>query len=313
MRPDNQNLSSGISVFAAVVDAGTFAAASEVIGMSPPGVSRAIARLEQRLNIRLFNRTTRSVSLTEEGRRFYEQVMPHLRGMEEAAASAAGGAVAVRGKLRVNLDPVTSRVLLGPRLDAFMDAHPDLVLELIAKDHLGDLVTEGFDLALRFGEPRSSSLVARKLLDTAVVTVAAPAYLARYGRPVEPRDLADGTHRCLEFRNPDTGKPFAWEFHRKRRKLVLATHGRLMVNDPAALFHACLAGCGIAQMLLLAAEPLIREGQLVNLFPDWADERYPLYAYYPSRHHVPAKTRAFLEFVVALTGMADTRHPAGRG
>lgn len=304
MRSNSQNLSSGISVFAAVVDAGTFAAASALIGMSPPGVSRSIARLEQRLKIRLFDRTTRSVSLTEEGRRFHEQVMPHLQGMEEAAAAASHGAAVVRGKLRINLDPVTSRILLGPQLDQFMDAHPELMLEFIAKDHLGDLVTEGFDLALRFGEPRSSSLVARKLLDTAVVTVAAPAYLARYGRPAEPRALGDGAHKCLEFRNPETGKPFAWEFHRKRRKLRVETRGRLTVNDPGALFSACLAGSGIAQMLLLAAAPLIRDGHLVNLFPDWMDERYPLYAYHPSRHHVPAKTRAFLDFVVALTGSA---------
>jgi DNA-binding transcriptional LysR family regulator len=307
MRSNSENLSSGVSIFAAVVDAGTFVGASESVGMTPPGVSRAIARLEQRLKIRLFNRTTRSVSLTEEGRRFYEQVMPHLRGMEEAAASAAGGASAVRGKLRINLDPVTSRFLLGPQLDEFMDAHPELALEFIARDHLGDLVTEGFDLALRFGEPRSSSLVARKLLDTAVVTVAAPSYLDRHGRPLEPRELEGGahgderTHKCLEFRNPGTGKPFPWEFHRKRKKLLVATNGRLTVNDPGALLHACLSGSGIAQMLLLAAEPFIREGSLVNLFPDWMDERYPLYAYYPSRHHVPAKTRVFLDFVVALT------------
>src|ERR1700758_2310939 len=106
MRSHSEKLSGGISVFATVVDAGTFAGASEVLGMSPPGVSRAIARLEKKLKIRLFNRTTRSVSLTEEGRRFYEQVMPHLAGLEEAAITAAGGASAVRGKLRINLDPV---------------------------------------------------------------------------------------------------------------------------------------------------------------------------------------------------------------
>ncbi|CAB3749177.1 LysR family transcriptional regulator [Paraburkholderia humisilvae] len=301
MRASSENLSSGIGVFAAVIDAGTFAAASELLEMTPPGVSRAIARLEKRLNIRLFHRTTRSVSLTEEGRRFYEQVMPHLRGMEEAAAAAAGGAAVVRGKLRVNLDAVTSRTVLGPPLDAFMDAHPELDLELITRDHLGDLISDGFDLALRFGEARSSSLVARKLLDTPVVTVAAPAYLARHGHPAEPQALSEGQHRCLEFRNPETGRPYQWEFHRKRKKLVVQTSGRLMVNEPGALLHACLSGSGIAQMLMLAAEPLIREGRLVNLFPDWSDERFPLYAYHPSRHHVPARTRAFLDFVVALT------------
>jgi len=301
MRSSSENLSSGISVFAAVVDVGTFAAASELMSMSPPGVSRAIARLERRLKIRLFNRTTRAVSLTEEGRRFYEQVMPHLRGMEEAAAAAAGGVVTVRGKLRINLDPAFLRIVLGPKLDEFMDAHPELELELIARDQLGDLIVDGFDLALRFGEPRSSSLIARKLLDTAVVTVAAPSYLARRGRPTEPQELGRGGHTCLEFRNPETGKPYPWEFHRKRKKIVVETNGRLTVNDPSALLNACLVGSGVAQMLLLGAEPLILEGRLVNLFPDWPDERFPLYAYHPSRYHTPAKTRVFLDFIVALT------------
>lgn len=298
MRSRLENVSSGISVFAAVVDAGTFAAAAETVGMSPPGVSRAIARLEKRLEIRLFNRTTRSVSLTDEGRRFYEQVVPHLAGLEEAAIAASGSASSVRGKLRVNLDPVCYRAILGPHLDRFMDAHPELEIELIARDGLGDLVTEGFDVALRFGKPRSSTLVARKLLDTDVVTVAAPAYLARCGRPTRPEDLEGPAHRCLEFRDPETRKPFPWEFHRKRKRVVIETHGRLTVNDPGALLHACLAGSGIAQMLLLGSEHLIADGRLVNLFPDWPDERFPLYTYYPSRHYMPAKTRAFLDFIV---------------
>jgi DNA-binding transcriptional LysR family regulator len=160
---------------------------------------------------------------------------------------------------------------------------------------------DGFDLALRFGEPKTSTLIARKLLDTRVVTVAAPSYVARCGRPAQPEDLESRNHRCLEFRNPETGKPFPWEFHRRRKRIVIDTRGRLTVNDPSALVNACLAGSGIAQMLLLGAEHLISEGRVINLFPDWADEQYPLYAYYPSRHHVPAKTRAFLNFVVDLT------------
>lgn len=204
MRSSSENLSSGISVFAAVVDAGTFAAASELVGMSPPGVSRAIARLERRLKTRLFNRTTRAVSLTEEGRRFYEQVMPHLRGMEEAAAAATGGATTVRGRLRINLDPVFSRIILGPKLDEFMDTHPELELEFIARDQLGDLVVDGFDLALRFGEPRSSSLIARKLLDSAIVTVASPSYLARRGH--QP-SLKSWSARGTDASNSATRKP----------------------------------------------------------------------------------------------------------
>lgn len=300
MRPNIESLANGVSVFAAIVDTGTFAGAAELLGMSASGVSRAIARLEKRLKVRLLNRTTRSVTLTGEGRRFYESVVPHLEGLEEAVVTAAGDVTAVRGRLRVNLDPVFSRVVLGAGLDAFMDAHPDLSIELVARDNLGDLVADGFDLALRFGEPQSSSLIARKLLDTPVVTVAAPSYLMRFGRPIDPRELETSTHRCLEFRNPDTGKPYPWEFHRKRKKLVVATHGRLTVNDPSALFEACLAGSGIAQMLLLGAERLIETGQLVNLFPDWPDEHFPLYAYYPSRRNLPAKSRCFLDFIVSL-------------
>lgn len=304
MKAYTENLGSGIGIFAAVVDAGTFAAASERMGMSPPGVSRAISRLEARLKIRLFSRTTRTISLTEDGRRFYEQVMPHLRGMEEAAETARGGAASVRGKLRINMDPVFPRIILGPKLDEFMLRYPDVELELIARDHLGDLIVDGFDLALRFGEPRASGLVARKLLDTAIVTVASPDYLARRGRPLRPQDLGGGAHNCLEFRDPQTGRPYPWEFHKKRKKLIVETKGRLTVNDPSALLNACLAGSGVAQMLLLVAEPLIRDGLLVNLFSDWPDERFPLYAYHPSRHHMPAKTRAFLDFVVALTTTA---------
>lgn len=305
MKSRGENLFGGINVFTAVVDAGTFAAAAEVMGISPPGVSRAIARLEKKLKIRLFNRTTRSVSLTEDGRRFYEQVMPHLAGLEEATVVAAGGASAVRGKLRINLDPVFYRVILGQQLDEFMDAHPDLEIEFIARDSLGDLVMDGFDLALRFGEPKASTLIARKLFDTRIVTVATPGYVARSGHPEKPEDLQGPKHRCLEFRNPETGKPFTWEFHRKRKCIVVEVRGRLTVNDPSALFDACLAGSGIAQMLLLGAEHLIDDGRLINLFPDWADERYPFYAYYPSRHHVPAKTRAFLDFVVELANVSS--------
>jgi len=159
---------------------------------------------------------------------------------------------------------------------------------------------DGFDLALRFGEPRASTLIARKLIDTAVVTVAAPAYLARFGRPAHPDELGRPPHRCIEFRNPETGRPFAWEFHRKRKRIAVATQGRLTVNDPGALLDACIAGSGVAQMLLLRAAAPIADGRLVNLFPDWMDERFPLYAYYPSRRFVPAKTRRFLDFAVEL-------------
>ena len=302
----DERILSGIGIFAAIVDTGTFAAAGEQLGMSQPGVSRAIARLENRLKIRLFDRTTRVVSLTDDGHRFYEQAMPHVAALEEAATSATRGATTIRGRLRVNLDPIFSRLILGPQLEAFLEDNPELRLELITRDQLGDMIADGFDLAVRFGEPRTSSLVARKLLDTAVLTVAATSYLKRHGRPRTPQDLAGGRHTCIEFRDPGTGRPYAWEFHRKRKKITVRTNGRLTLSDTGTKTGACLAGYGVAQILQLGHEHLLAEGRLVNLFPDWPEERFPLYAFYPSRHHPPAKTRAFLDLVVALTERRNT-------
>ena len=296
----DERIVNGISVLSAIIDSGTFATAGEGLNMSPSGVSRSIARLEARLGIRLLERTTRSVGLTDEGRRFYEQVMPLLAGLEEAVASAAQGTTAVRGRLRVNLDPYFSRLILGPRLGAFLDSYPQLRLELITTDHLGDLVAEGFDLAVRFGQPRPSTLIARKLLDTRMLTIASPAYLQRHGRPRDPHELEKGHHVCIQFRDPETGRPYPWEFHKGRKKLAIETTGSLTVNDAGTLYSVCLAGHGMAQVMDLGVAPMIADGRLVEVFPNWPDERFPLYALHPSRHHVPAKTRAFLDFIITL-------------
>ena len=296
----DERIVNGISVLAAIIDSGTFAAAADILQMSQSGVSRAIARLEGRLGIRLLERTTRSVALTDEGRRFYEQVAPLLAGLEEAAASAAQGTTTIRGVLRVNIDPYFSRLILGPRLGAFLEAYPQLKLELITRDELGDLVAEGFDLALRFGHPRPSTLIGRKLLDTRMLTVASPGYLKRHGHPKDPRELPLGGHVCILFRDSATGRPFPWEFHKRRKKLVFHMDGALTVNDAGTLYSVCLAGHGLAQVMDLGAEPMLADGQLVNVFPDWPEERFPLYAFHPSRQHLPAKTRAFLDFIVGL-------------
>ena len=300
MTETGTQLLEGLAVMAAVVDARSFVKAGDALDMSPSGVSRAVARLEARLGIRLFERTTRSVRLTDEGRRFHEQVMPLIAALQDATADAQGGAAAVRGRLRVNVDPFFSRLILGPALGGFLERHPALEVELRTRDDLGDLVGDGFDLALRFGHPQPSSLVARKLLDLRVFTVASPAYLKRFGHPAHPQELESGQHRCIQFRDPATGRAFPWEFHRGRRKIVLQTQGALTVNDAGTLQSACEAGYGIAQMFALPQDPLFAGKRLVTLFPDWSDERFPLYAYHPSRHHVPAKTRAMLDFVVGL-------------
>jgi DNA-binding transcriptional LysR family regulator len=296
----DERVVNGMRVLAAIVDGGSFVRAGEALDMSQSGVSRAVARLEARLNIRLFDRTTRKVSLTDEGRRFYAQIGPLLAGLEEAVASAGEGAVAVRGRLRVNADPLCARLLLGPGLGGFLKRHPDLELDLVARDQLGDMVGDGFDLAIRLGQPQPSSLIARKLLDTRVLTVATPAYLRRHGTPKKPADLEGAGHVCIHFRNPATGRPFDWEFHRGGKTTIIHPRGQLTLNDAGTMESVLMAGYGLAQVIDLAVEPLLRSGALVPVLTAWPDERFPLYALYPSRYHPPAKTLAFLDFVAAL-------------
>jgi DNA-binding transcriptional LysR family regulator len=301
----------GIGVLAAVVETGNFVRAAETLGLTPSGVSRAVARLEARVGVRLLDRTPRAVSLTDEGRRFHAQVTPLLAELEEAASQAAGSAQAVRGKLRVNVDPWFARLVLAPRLSVFLDAHPQLSLELIVRDTLGDLISEGFDVAVRFGQPEPSGLIARKLLETRILTCAAPAYLARHGEPRHPRDLA--RHECLLFRDPVTGRPFPWEFHRAGKVTQVNVSGRLVMNDLAAKLAACASGHGIAQTFELGLGPLLASGELRQVLTDWSDERFPLYAYHPSRRLPPAKVRAFIDFVVeSIPPHAPVRKQTGR-
>jgi DNA-binding transcriptional LysR family regulator len=289
----------GLGVLAAVVRSGNFAVAGKSLNMSQSGVSRAIARLEARLGVRLLERTTRTVTLSEEGRRLYEQIVPLLAGLEEAAASVAASKDAVRGTLRVNMDPFIAQLMLGPQLSRFLKRFPGLKLELMTRDRLGDLVAEGFDLAIRFGEPRPSALVARKLLDTRVVTVASPIYLKKAGHPKHPSELEEGNHRLIDFRDPETGRASEWAFQQGRKEIEINSNAQLLLSDIATMHAVCLAGYGIAQLLELGIEPLLESGRLEIVFPDWLDERFPLYALHPSRHYLPPKTRAFLDFVIA--------------
>jgi DNA-binding transcriptional LysR family regulator len=294
--PFDGRLLAGVSVLAAVVEGGSFVRAAEALGISGSGVSRAVARLEGRVGVRLLDRTTRSVTLTDEGRRFYEQVGPLLAGIEEAAGAAAGASTAVRGRLRVDLDPFFSRLVLAGRLGAFLARHPDLTLDLTTREHVGDLVADGIDVAMRFGEPLPTSPAARKLIETRILTVASPAYLERHGRPQHPADLIH--HGCIQFRNPATGRPFQWEFHRDGAVEIVKTAGQLLLSDVGTMLGECMAGTGIAQVMALGIQEHLDQGRLVDLFPDWPGERFPLYALHPSRHLPPAKVRAFIDFVL---------------
>ena len=287
---------SNVGVLGAIVEGGSFARAAEALGLSRSGVSRAVSRLEARVGVRLLDRTTRAVALTDEGRRLYAEVAPLLNGIEDAITVTSGSSVAVRGRLRVNVDAFFSRLLFTPHLSDFLSLYPDLSLELVARDQLGDLVNDGFDIAVRFGTPPTSSLIATKLLETRTVTVAAPAYLKAHGQPAHPSDLVD--HACIQVRDSLTGQPIeAWQFRRAGKLVAVKTTGRLMVAEFGTMLSACVQGIGIARVKAIGVQSLLKEGALVELLPDWSGESFPLYALYPSRHLPAAKVRAFIEFV----------------
>jgi DNA-binding transcriptional LysR family regulator len=290
-------LISGVSLLATVAEAGSFVRAAEALNITASGVSRAVARLEERMGVRLLDRTTRSLALTAEGQRLYDEAAPLLAGIERAAGDVAGSAATVRGRLHVDLDPFFARLFLSRHLADLLARHPELILDLTTREVAGDLVKDRIDLAIRFGEPAAASPVMRKLLETRILTVASPAYLKRHGRPDHPTAL--GKHACILFRNPVTGRPFDWEFHRGKKKLVVPVQGRITVSDVWTMIDTCVAGAGVAQVMALDIGALLDAGKLVDLFPDWPDERFPLYALYPSRQHAPAKVKAFLDFVLA--------------
>jgi DNA-binding transcriptional LysR family regulator len=205
----------------------------------------------------------------------------------------------VRGRLRVNIDPYFSRLVLGPRLGQFVEDHPNLTLDLVTRDTLGDMVADGFDVAFRFGHPRNSTLVARKLMDVHVVTLAAPSYLKRHGWPHVPADLESPT------------TPASISAIGNRTAISVGILAKRRAPDrPGArppggqrggtMHGVCMAGHGICQTFEYGAESLIAEGRLVKVLTDWGDETFPLYALYPSRQHLPAKVRAFVDFVVGI-------------
>ena len=293
-------LVSGLLALAAVAESKSFGRAASRLGKTQPAVSRAVQRLEDRLRAKLLQRTSRRVEVTDAGHALLSKVLPLLQGIEEAAVGASDQTSVVNGTLRVACDAAFARLVLAPELAQFLKDHPALQLKLETRNDLSDLVSDGFDLAIRFGPPSVSSLVCRRLYSPRVLTVAAPSYLDQRGRPKSPNDLVDDGHECIQAIDPATGRPFDWEFWRGNEKVKVAVSGNLTVTDAGTKIGACLAGYGIAQVIDLGIDTHLRAGTLEPVLADWPDETFPLYIYYPSRNHVPAKVRTFIDFVAGM-------------
>jgi DNA-binding transcriptional LysR family regulator len=303
----------GLLALAAVAESKSFGRAASRLGKTQPAVSRTVQRLEDRLRAKLVHRTSRRVEVTDAGHALLSKVLPLLEGIEEATVGASDQTSVVNGTLRVACDAAFARLVLAPELAQLLKAHPALQLKLETRNDLSDLVSDGFDLAIRFGPPSISTLVCRRLYSPRVLTVAAPSYLAQRGRPRLPKDLVDDGHECIQAIDPATGRPFEWEFWRGNEKVKVAVSGNLTVTDAGTKIGACLAGYGIAQVIDLGIDTHLRAGTLEPVLTDWPDETFPLYVYYPSRNHVPAKVRAFIDFVASMMTNQTAQTPRAEG
>ena len=281
-------------VFAAVVDAGSFVGASDAIEMSKPAVSRYVRDLEARLGVRLLQRTTRKLSLTDEGTVFYARCKDLLANVEEAEAEITSRTGEASGLLKVNV-PVSFGILhLAPLWAEFMARHPKVTLEITLSDRVVDLVDEGFDVAVRIARLLSSSLVSRKIASTSMVVCASPVYLEKHGTPAHPADLAD--HAVLAYSLFAAGDN--WEFEGPQGKVMVKVAPRMHSNSGDTCRAAALKHQGIIfQPSFLVGDDL-KSGALVQLLPEYLSIALGVYAVYPTRKHLSPKVRLLIDYLI---------------
>jgi DNA-binding transcriptional LysR family regulator len=297
-----QNLAD-IAVFVQVVKANSFTAAARDLGLSRSVVSKYISRLEQNLGVRLLNRTTRRLRLTEAGVRFYEQSRSALGQLEDAEGEIHAMQAAPKGQLRISAPSSFGVIHLAPLLPELQQTYPDLSIDLSIDDKMVDVVEAGIDVAIRIADLPDSTLIARRITQCRYVVCASPNYLEHYGTPSTPDDLAQ--HDCLLFKF--WGSPVQWQFVDKDDQFADVTvRGDLISNNSLALREILLSGGGITMAPTFLVGEDIQKGRLTALFDDFRFKPLSIYAVYPHRQYLAAKVRAFLEF---LSAHIDTEVP----
>jgi DNA-binding transcriptional LysR family regulator len=284
-----------LTVFARVVEQGGFTAAAKKLGLSASAVTKTIARLEDELGTQLFNRTTRRLRTTDYGQEYYERCLHILSDLEDAETRLKAGSAVSRGRVRAVVPISFGRVTLVPELPRFFAQYPEITLELSFSDTAVDLIAEGFDIAVRTGQTSDSRLTTRVLTRGPQITFAAPSYLAKHGEPATPEALRQ--HNCIvgrfgadwSFRGAD-GNPFR-----------VRVSGNAVINSGDALREAAVAGVGIGQGTWWLVRKDLETGALRSLLADWIPEGNPVSVLYPPQRHLPAKLRAFIDFLVLIT------------
>ncbi|MGY4398994.1 DNA-binding transcriptional LysR family regulator [Sphingomonas sp. UYAg733] len=289
---------SHLTLFAAVAHDGGFRSAARRLEMAPSSLSHAVGMMETRLGVRLFNRTTRSLALTEAGQRLLARLDPALGEIEAAVRDACEADAMPAGRIRINAPRFAAAQLLAPHLGDFAESHPAINLDVAIEDRFVDIVAEGFDAGLRLGENLQPDMIATRIGGPQrLAIVAAPAYLERHGRPETLEALAQ--HRCLQRRFTG-GNLYAWEVVRDGQEITLSDMaGSLTANDDFLIYQAAVAGAGIAFIYEWRAAEDIAAGRLIELFPDNCPPFSGFFIYHSSRRHMRPALRAFIDFFVA--------------
>jgi DNA-binding transcriptional LysR family regulator len=288
----------GMRVFVAVVDAGSFASAADKLDLSRGMTSRYVAQVEAHLGVRLLNRTTRRLSLTEAGQDYYQRANQVLGLVEDAERAAAQGVAEPRGNLRINTSVAFGARHLGPVVTAYLQRFPQVKAELTLNDRMVDLVDEGFDVAVRIARKIEPGLVARPITQARVVVCASPEYLMKHGTPRTPADLA--TRNCLSYAY--TGQQHLWRFTRRGREQSVTVAGNLNANNGEILCSAAANGLGVILQPTFLAHDLLRTKRLVRVLEGWEPEGFTIYAVYPSRQFLTPKVRTFIDFLIERFG-----------
>lgn len=290
---------SDIVAFAKVVEAHSFVAAAQALGMSPSAISKAVSRLEERLGARLLNRTTRSLSLTDLGASFYERCREALIQLDSAENEVSESRGVARGRLRVEMPVSLGRRIIVPALPRFIQQNPELTVQMSMNDRVVDLVQEGIDCALRVGNLSDSSLIARRVGSFRGLTCASPEFIARVGMPRTPDDLKP--EHCIAMFRLGSNLIRPWIFRKEGAEKSITPAAALSFSDPESAVAAAVSGAGFVRSLDFSVEKQIASGLLQPVLEDWNDEAiWPVSVVYPQHRQATAKIKAFIEFVSGL-------------
>ncbi|TNH09370.1 LysR family transcriptional regulator [Testudinibacter sp. TR-2022] len=284
-----------LQIIMSVAELGGFRAAATALEMSPSALSHAVSQLEGKLGARLFNRTTRSVTLSAAGLKFIERVKPAMAEIEAAMAEAGDANSSLSGTLRINTAERAAQEMLEPIIIEYLRRYPQMHIDLVSDGRLIDIVADGFDAGFRLAEAVPQDMVSIPLgADIQIMAVCSPDYLARHGAPQTPHDLYQ--HACIRYRFT-SGKLFRWEFEHGGEQILIDANGPLTLDSPLLMAEAALSGIGIAFVYEGYIRDHLAGGRLVQLLPDWTPKYAGLCLYYPRQRHVSAALRAFIDLV----------------